>query len=512
MTETVTEDEQRNKGRKVLLSAIYIFFLGIVVLSIFIRLGAGEVLQTDEATHGVNAYEMLRHGNALVNTYKYAVDYFNSKPPLSLWCIMLSYRIFGTGSFGLRFASAISGCLLCIIFSVFLKKNYGAAAAISFTAAFPLMTALFEFHMFRAGDMDAIYCLLFGIAMIALYETSKGKKGMLQLYGAAFGLAFLAKSIHAGVILVIGCLFLPCMWRNLKRKSVILAALIAAGIPGIWALARFRFDGTGFLYTMVFGEASDKIRSSVNLAYLQDIVKSKIWIMMLAVLLLDLLTGLTDRERKGSIRTFLAARCKDNYLYILWLCVPVLLYSCAGSHMPWYIYTSYIAAAVVTGITVQDIVRRLCHRKILLTIFMLLYCTICLTVAGRQLQRLNLSGTGGNPGLQCYSALQEFKEKYGNKYNARKVYIENNDNVYAEQGVWENDYVFYAETSNDFRCCDGGVKAFLQNHDGLLLLDKDLWDTYSKELTGYVILEDDSYLIISTDKYSDTHKKSKPGK
>ena len=132
--------------------------------------------------------------------------------------------------------------------------------------------------------------------------------------------------------------------------------------------------------------------------------------------------------------------------------------------------------------------------------------------SGRQLQRLNLSGTGGNPGLQCYSALQEFKEKYGNKYNARKVYIENNDNVYAEQGVWENDYVFYAETSNDFRCCDGGVKAFLQNHDGLLLLDKDLWDTYSKELTGYVILEDDSYLIISTDKYSDTHKKSKPGK
>ena len=290
MTETGTEDKQRNKVRKVLSAAIYVFFLGSVVLSIFIRLGAGEVLQTDEATHGVNAYEMLRHGNALVNTYKYTVDYFNSKPPLSLWCIMLSYRIFGAGSFGLRFASAVSGCLLCIIFSVFLKKNYGAVAAVSFAAAFPLMTALFEFHMFRAGDMDAIYCLLFGISMIALYETSKGKKGMLQLYGAAFGLAFLAKSIHAGVILVIGCLFLPCMWRNLKRKSVILAALIAAGIPGIWALARFYFDGTGFLYTMVFGEASDKIRSSVNLAYLQDIAKSKIWILMLAVLLLDLLT------------------------------------------------------------------------------------------------------------------------------------------------------------------------------------------------------------------------------
>ena len=59
MTETGTEDEQRSKVRKVFSAAVYIIFLGIVVLSIFIRLGAGEVLQTDEATHGVNAYEML---------------------------------------------------------------------------------------------------------------------------------------------------------------------------------------------------------------------------------------------------------------------------------------------------------------------------------------------------------------------------------------------------------------------------------------------------------------------
>ena len=110
---------------------------------------------------------------------------------------------------------------------------------------------------------------------------------------------------------------MPCMWRNLKRKSVFPAALIATGIPGIWMIARFHFDGTRFLYTMVFGEVSDKIKSSVNLYYLQDIAKSKIWILMLSVLLLDLLIGLTEKNRKGSILTFLRLRLKDNYLFIL---------------------------------------------------------------------------------------------------------------------------------------------------------------------------------------------------
>lgn len=80
-----------------------------VMFLLFWHLGAASASATDEAYHGVNAYEMLKSGNWIVNTYRYETDYFNSKPPLNLWLIMLSYRVWGVSSFSLRFPAASGG-------------------------------------------------------------------------------------------------------------------------------------------------------------------------------------------------------------------------------------------------------------------------------------------------------------------------------------------------------------------------------------------------------------------
>ena len=91
------------KSGKVFLFALILVLWAIVFATMFYKLGCAEVCQTDEATHGVNAYEMIQSGNWIVNTYRYCIDYFNSKPPLSLWLIKASYMIFGYSSFALRF-------------------------------------------------------------------------------------------------------------------------------------------------------------------------------------------------------------------------------------------------------------------------------------------------------------------------------------------------------------------------------------------------------------------------
>ena len=91
-------------GKAALLAiSVCAFFL------MFWHLGAPSVNATDEAYHGVNAYEMLTNGNWLVNTYRYETDYFNSKPPLNLWLIMMAYRVFGASSFSLRIPAACGG-------------------------------------------------------------------------------------------------------------------------------------------------------------------------------------------------------------------------------------------------------------------------------------------------------------------------------------------------------------------------------------------------------------------
>ena len=97
------------------------FFYAIVILAfviaiaymLFYKLGEGYLIQTDEAYHVTNAYEMFKQGNWLVNTYRYAADYFNSKPPLCLDMMVLSYKVFGVSGFAARFPSAhVQGCLL----------------------------------------------------------------------------------------------------------------------------------------------------------------------------------------------------------------------------------------------------------------------------------------------------------------------------------------------------------------------------------------------------------------
>lgn len=50
----------------------------------------------------------------------------------------------------------------------------------------------------------------------------------------------------------------------------------------------------------------------------------------------------------------------------------------------------------------------------------------------------------------------------------------------------------------------GGVEGFLNDTDSnvhVLVPSSSLWDHYSTELTGYMILQDNGYLIMSSERY-----------
>lgn len=85
----------------------------------FARLDIASLQHWDEARHGVNGYEMFKSHNYIVNTYNYENDYFNLKPPLSYWGIILGFKLFGVSIFSMRFlfgaVPAVNlpcGCLL----------------------------------------------------------------------------------------------------------------------------------------------------------------------------------------------------------------------------------------------------------------------------------------------------------------------------------------------------------------------------------------------------------------
>lgn len=264
----------------------YILLIAAISLTAFLlfyRLGDTVLMQTDEATHGINVHEMLKSGDYIVNTLKYKVDYYNSKPPLSLWALCLSYSMFGENTLALRIPSAVCGLIICILISIYLLRRYGINMALAFALVFPTGGSMFTFHMFRAGDMDSIYGLFFTICMLGMWELirfrsieseeqntdSELKKChvVVLIIGISLGLAILTKGLHAAMIVMLALILLPMMWNNIRKTGwrwVLASAGICVAIVLAWAIPRYFRDGWAFIYKGTFGEAEDKTQTFMN--------------------------------------------------------------------------------------------------------------------------------------------------------------------------------------------------------------------------------------------------------
>lgn len=104
---------------------IYVASLFALLFVSFHNLEASSIADFDEARHAVNAYEMMRNGDYLVNTYMGETDLWNLKPPLGYWTVMVGYALFGYTSFGLRFVSAVCWLLTAFPLARWLLKRAG---------------------------------------------------------------------------------------------------------------------------------------------------------------------------------------------------------------------------------------------------------------------------------------------------------------------------------------------------------------------------------------------------
>jgi 4-amino-4-deoxy-L-arabinose transferase-like glycosyltransferase len=97
----------------------YIFLMAILLMSalnIFYNIGKAPINSWDEARHGVNAYEMIKRNNYIVNTYSYKNDYWNLKSPISYWAIIMGYKLMGFNPSGLRIVLSVSAYLTILMY------------------------------------------------------------------------------------------------------------------------------------------------------------------------------------------------------------------------------------------------------------------------------------------------------------------------------------------------------------------------------------------------------------
>lgn len=161
------------------------------------------------------------------------------KPPLSLWVMSMSVRLFGLNSWSLLLPQAFMGVTTVFLLYKIVRRRFGAPTgllAAAFVAVTPVSTV-----MFRYNNPDALLILLMvAIALFLLRAIEREQMRWLILAGALLGMGFLTKQLQIGLILpalvVTYFIFARTTWPK-RLLHLTVAGLAAILVGGSWLLA-----------------------------------------------------------------------------------------------------------------------------------------------------------------------------------------------------------------------------------------------------------------------------------
>lgn len=246
---------------------LQLILLVLALFYAFYGLDRHELLAWDESWYGVNAKEMERSGDPLNYYYGGEMDDWNSKPPLSIYLIHLSFRIFGHNEFALRIPSALSSVLFFLIAFRMVRRYKGEW--IAFFSCLILMggTAIYGEHVARTGDTDMLFTLFMAAAVnfVTIYDHA-GRSPALLGAGGMLALAFLTKSLAS--LLFLPAIFLFLLLRKtlipvLKNRYFCAGAVVYLLTVGTWIALVLSYGNT-------FTESAQGGRNAIENMFFYD--------------------------------------------------------------------------------------------------------------------------------------------------------------------------------------------------------------------------------------------------
>lgn len=447
--------------------------LGLGGFMLFCNVGEYHIVDYDEARHGINAYEMIRNNDYLVHTYAGEPDLWNLKPPLSFWSIALGYKLFGYTPFAMRFFSALATLLSIAAVTCWAWRRLGYASALIAVAFFVCTEGLYRDHFARFGDADSLYQLFFTLSMLCML---KSRGDFRWFYGSAlfFALAFLQKSMHAMVIPAICFLYilLTGRIRELNWKRILL--LLAYGFVPIliWAAARYSRDGMAFFSNMLSEDVVNRLGNTArDFITPSQSIPDTLWYYVglflpartplyiaLAVIGISALVCLLRRAR-------LSRELLDTLTgVVLWLLVPIAVFTIARVQFSWYIFSVYAAMPVLMAVcarAVSDsgISRRWVFAGIGVTIVVLL-----ITIYPSFMRIVNMDD------ISDYQEI--ITDTLDRDYDSEThMYIQYNEQKNGDPIVeWMPAHMLAALYAGDVVCLDGGAEAYYEDEEPAILL------------------------------------------
>lgn len=487
------------------------FVFGVLIL-IFLyisirNLDIAVVANSDEARHGISAYEMLQTGNWIENTFNYEKDLWNLKPPLSFWAEAASMRIFGYTIWAFRLPSVITFMSMFFVICEFIKKRYNKMTCAFFMIMFIAFDDFFFAHFGRSGDADAIYGLFYILSLLCLYEYGSVDGRVNKLYLSAFfaSMAFLAKSFHAIVLFSIIFVYVLAIKKNkpLKRETVLIAFVCAFLPIALWAAWRYSYDGMTFLGRMFSTDVTERVDS-----YNKNPIEYAKWLMTIVfywmprmyVAALGTSLFVLLRERKFQKRE------KDAILFWgLSLGIPLIIYVSSFAKATWYFIPFMIilcmSASIAMGKAIPTIMNELTGKHGFKIKRVLYVAVILLWVAILGYSSINIGRNikkADNLKLDAIqTALRDLPGDGRNtEYAGLNAYVYKPEVSEGLPEYWEQADIFVAELYNDYHCTEGGISEFLNTNRSVLYIPSEVKNNNTRLSSCNVVAENGEYALL----------------
>ncbi|MDP4265562.1 MAG: glycosyltransferase family 39 protein [Bacteroidota bacterium] len=340
---------------------LFIFLIGVTFFN-------HPIYIWDEAIYANNALEMSRTQHPFVLTLDGIPNLYNTKPPLAIWLMAISIKLFGANEFAIRLPGVLAFLGVMILVLRFSKRQL-ASYYPGIVACLVLLGSqgLLLIHGVRSGDPDSL--LLFCTTALVLTsidlfleekkEGSYTRKKLLQT-GVILLAGFFIKST-AIFILVPGlviCLLISGKTKSLfkERLFYFIPVILVAVIFFYYLLMHNLFPGYNSQvffseYKRVFKDIMPWHKESIGW-YLDNMIKQR-FVPFLYFLPPLCILGLISVNKNVHKITL--------YLLITSL-VYLVMISVVPDKLEWYDLPVYPLLALIGGMGTYEIIQRLSGR------------------------------------------------------------------------------------------------------------------------------------------------------
>ena len=459
---------------------VFLLILCLLCFVSFINIGKAPIQLWDEARHGISAYEMIQTGEYVVTTFDYEPDYWNLKPPLSEYFIVLGYKLFGYNGIGMRSFSGLLWIVIALGYSFYACRRYGKLSSLLVLYLFTTVYRVFKGHGVRTGDADALFIFFSAYSMLFLLKYDQSTQSKF-LYEACicFALGFLTKSWHAGLIALLILIYLIIYDRKAFRNWKKLAACFACAILPIllWGWYRYQKDGTIFFEKMIqidlLKRTSEVLEGHVG-SILYYVVRIGGDMAALGMCLIIFLYVCLRRK------TFFQQR--DSMIAMLYCVLPVALFSVVKTKCSWYIFMIYPAMILLSGKAIVEVLEqsKMWKRN---TRF------LCLSIPAI----LVTFGLGINIYLGVTPPVNDLEQDLRATVS-REAEISGRSIYKGTRSDWAQNEILALEWAGDFKAKYGGGGKWSEDPSALLLLKNDQVESVSEQFS--VAVQGEHYSII----------------